>query len=87
VSDANASPAAVRCASQKISASNGRVGSRPTFSCNLGYVGFAPDRDQITIVTRRRADRGRPQCGHGMIGTVEIAFAGEPLTIFVLIAR
>ena len=25
--------------------------------------------------------------GHGMIGTVLIAFAGEPLTILVLIAR
>jgi hypothetical protein len=27
------------------------------------------------------------QCCHGVIGTVLIAFAGEPLTIFVLIAR
>jgi hypothetical protein len=27
------------------------------------------------------------RAGHGMIGTVLIAFAGEPLTILVLIAR
>jgi hypothetical protein len=27
------------------------------------------------------------QRGHGMIGTVLMAFAGEPLTILVLIAR
>jgi hypothetical protein len=26
-------------------------------------------------------------CCHGKIGTVLMAFAGEPLTIFVLIAR
>jgi hypothetical protein len=29
----------------------------------------------------------RYRVGHGMIGTVLIALAGEPLTIFVLIAR
>ena len=34
-------------------------------------------------VTRQSGYRA----GHGMIGTVLTAFAGEPLTIFVLIAR
>ena len=40
----------------------------------------------------RRVTLARPisaanQCGHGMIGTVLIALAGEPLTILVLMAR
>jgi hypothetical protein len=29
---------------------------------------------------------GSHQCGHGMIGTLLIAFAGDPLTILVLMA-
>jgi hypothetical protein len=36
---------------------------------------------------RIAAGDGSRQCGHGMIGTVLIALAGEPLTILVLIAR
>jgi hypothetical protein len=45
----------------------------------LGSAGAATAPERVLIK--------RYRVGHGMIGTVLIAFAGEPLTIFVLIAR
>jgi hypothetical protein len=48
----------------------------------IGWVGIEP-------LPKRKLSASRPpHCGgQGMIGTVLIAFAGEPLTILELMAR
>jgi hypothetical protein len=71
------------------------MGSNPIPSARANKMRVAPtfgSGDMYLMngygVGAYRADERAPHCApHGMIGTVLIALAGEPLTIFELTAR
>jgi hypothetical protein len=61
-------------------------GLRTVPVARLRSIACRDQSEAMTFKAPAKAARSG-QCGHGMIGTLLMAFAGEPLTIFVLIAR
>ena len=60
---------------------------------NAGLLRHSPSKTGVNALMARNdedkviAKNSSVQCGQGMIGTVLIEFAGDPLMILVLIAR